>query len=127
MIKVQKFICLGRGGSLNSNDNDQTKNQIHDEIDSRTTDDETSSVSQANAIKRHSLRSTSSFCDEVFLEELTAVGLIMTTSGAGTAEEDAISCGAVSLNSIVNGGSTHTGASSVTSTNSIVEFNEGKF
>lgn len=100
-------------------------------------------MTEASAAKRHSLRSTSSFCDEVFLEELTNMGGLTSLYSSSTAavggcgaisdSDDALSYGALSLGALscsnAGGGSlaaqhytTSTGA-----VNSIVGFDEGKF
>lgn len=100
---------------------------VSDEIDSGATDDDRSS---SVAVKRHSLRSTSSFCDEVFLEELANLGLTTIVGGGG--EEDAVSYGALSLGATSNSGScnsNHVGANAAASAmalNLIIEFDEGK-
>ena len=129
------LLFLGRSDSSNINENEQrycnnvngVNSIVNDEIDSGATDDDRSS---SVAIKRHSLRSTSSFCDEVFLEELANLGLT-TIAGAG-AEEDAVSYGALSLGAASNSGScnsNHVGANAAASAvalNLIIEFDEGK-
>lgn len=116
------------------NNKTDNKNRIHneysdtDKIDSGATDDQPPTfASTATAVKRHSLRSTSSFCDEVFLEELANLGLSTMASVRGM-EEDAVSYGALSLGALTNGGSNNVGAaaSSTMALNSIVEFDEGK-
>ncbi|XP_061389835.1 A-kinase anchor protein 10, mitochondrial [Musca vetustissima] len=103
------------------------------------------------AAKRHSLRSTSSFCDEVFLEELTNMGLGLTsmyTSVSGSNfgctpisdSDDALSYGALSLGALSSNagggvGSSSSAHNSITMTttnptaavNSIVGFDDDLF
>ncbi|KAI8125859.1 hypothetical protein FF38_07601 [Lucilia cuprina] len=122
----------------NNNNNNGGINCIIDETDSAGALDElssTTSSSAASTVKRHSLRSTSSFCDEVFLEELANLGLLLSTTPT-TTEEDAVSYGALSLGALSNGGSgvasNHVvgaagAANSVMALNSIVEFDEDIF
>lgn len=126
------------GVNLNADETDNVAN-----FDDLTT---SSTANTATAVKRHSLRSTSSFCDEVFLEELANLGLLTTSpsslsaTAAGVAagggyEDDTVSYGALSLGALSNGVGSHhnlgaataSSSTSVMALNSIVEFDEGKF
>ncbi|XP_073827046.1 A-kinase anchoring protein pkaap [Musca autumnalis] len=155
----------GRLNSTNENDDQHYKNNNNDVVDQVdscfdgggsgmlgggvvVTPEE---MTEAAAAKRHSLRSTSSFCDEVFLEELTNMGLtsmytsaaaggsnycLGTGGGGGISDsDDALSYGALSLgalsscnNSIAGGASSlTTHNTTITAVNSIVGFDEDLF
>lgn len=84
------------------------------------------------AVKRHSLRSTSSFCDEVFLEELAAMclGAGGGSGGGGpdSIDGDAVSYGALSLGGLSDGcinGTASSASHTMTAVNSIVGFDDG--
>lgn len=143
------FLFLGRRGSSNTNENDDhyfsssnNNNNVVgvDEIDSGWV----GATDELSAAKRHSLRSTSSFCDEVFLEELANMGMTGTCGAGGggvggisCSDEDAVSYGALSLGALSNYNNHHhhphhvgatsasAAAASVMAVNSIVEFDEG--
>lgn len=123
-------MYLGRLNTTNENDHHYNKNTaatraVTDDVDSFRNCAETPEEDAAAASKRHSLRSTSSFCDEVFLEELASAGLMAGSyTGAGSgSEDDAISYGALSLGAVSGGAGA--AANYTMAVNSTVGYDEG--
>lgn len=110
------ILCLGRqcsgGGGGGADCGNETEQYDADVVDKAHSTNFSSRENLSNlAAKRHSLRSTSSFCDEIFLEELAATACAMPaeSNGGGSLtgaafddglDDDTVSYGALSLGAL---------------------------